>query len=63
VKKGYKFLNDMGQVFEIVGVNCQIERENGETFTLDASTLQYLLDAKLILKVEGKLECRLPERR
>jgi hypothetical protein len=51
VKEGSLFVSELGQVFEIVRVTCEIKRSNGETFTLDASTLDYLKKANMIFMV------------
>lgn len=53
MKQGSLFVSELGQVFEIVKVTCEIQRPNGETFTLDAETLRYLVEANMIFVLTG----------
>lgn len=53
MKQGSLFANELGQVFEIVKVTCEIKRPDGEIFSLDAETLGYLVKANMISVITG----------
>lgn len=54
VRKGFKFLNDIGKSFEVIAIKgevCVIQKCSGEIFSMGQETLQTLLNAKVITPV------------